>query len=119
MNPADSRAYDIAIECAALCMIALWSQQSDEFREHLRDSLRDALYLCGVFGEDAQSIDKFEARNVLTDVVTRSMMIFSDELAPLLTVNDSSETATNAELALSECLRAVLARIDEMCLSEQ
>jgi hypothetical protein len=118
MDHADSRAYDAAIECAALCMIALGSPDSGRFREHMREALREALHMRGALHENEQWIDKFQARNVLNDVVTRVMTIFSGELAPLVTAQGSPGTGDDAELALSESLRAVLTRIDEMCLSE-
>jgi hypothetical protein len=117
MHPFDRPAYDAAVECAALCMIALGSPAGDVFRQHMREALREALYLRGALHESEQLVDTFAARNVLNDVVTRVMSIFSRELAPILGARPMSEGADDAELALSECLRAVLIRIDEMCLT--
>ena len=117
-HTADSRAYDVAIECAALCMIALGSPGSDEFRQHMREALFEALHLRGALHDSEQFVDKFEARNVLSDVVTRAIAIFSGDLMPRISVNISPEIDINAELALCDSLRAVLTRIDEMCLSE-
>ena len=119
----DRRAYDVAIECAALCMIAIGSPgsgspSSDEFRMHMREALCEALHLRGALHDREQFVDKFEARNVLSDVVTRALAIFSGDLMPRIGVNISPETSINAELALCDSLRAVLTRIDEMCLSE-
>lgn len=118
MAPIDRRAYGAAIECAALCMIALGSPDSDEFRQHMREALREALYIRGACDESERLVDTFEARNVLNDVVARVMTIFSCELVPRLGADISAELSTNAEMALSESLRAVLTRIDEMCLAE-
>ncbi len=115
---ADSHAYDVAIECAALCMIALGSSDSEEFREHMRDAFREALYLRGALLDGEQFVDKFEARNVLSDVVTRAIAIFSGNFMPLEDINISPEIGSSAEMALYDSLRAVLTRIDEMCLSE-
>ena len=115
---ANAYAYDVAIECAALSMIALGSARSGEFHDHMRDALREALYLRGAYCDREQSVNKFEARKVLHDVVTRVMIIFSGELLPQLGINSSLEINDSAELALSDSLQAVLARIDEMCLSE-
>jgi hypothetical protein len=118
MDPADSHAYDAAVECAALCMIALGSPAGDVFRQHMREALREALYLRGALYENERLVDGFAARNVLNEVVARVMSIFSHELAPILGADATPENGDDAELALSECLRAVLIRIDEMCLSE-
>jgi hypothetical protein len=112
------RAYDAAIDCAALCMIALGSPDRDEFRYHMREALREALQLRGGFHDNEQSIDEFEARNVLNDVVTRVMTIVASKWAPLLGTVSPAEIGDCPELGLSESLRAVLTRIDEMCLSE-
>jgi hypothetical protein len=114
----DSHAYDVAIECAALSMIALGSASTEQFHNHMRDALREALYLRGAFYDCEQLVNRFEARKVLNDVVTRVMKIFSDELVPELSVSLLPEVDENAEMALSDSLRAVLTRIDEMCLSE-
>ena len=114
---ADSHAYDVAIECAALCMIALGSSDSDEFRRHMRDAFREALYLRGILLDSEQFVDKFEARNVLRDVVTRAIAFFSGDPRPLVDINISPEIGNSAEMALYDSLRAVLTRIDEMCLS--
>ena len=101
----DRRAYDVAIECAALCMIAIGSPgsgspSSDEFRMHMREALCEALHLRGALHDREQFVDKFEARNVLSDVVTRALAIFCGDLMPRIGVNISPETSINAELAL-------------------
>jgi hypothetical protein len=114
----NSHAYDVAIECAALSMIALGSASTERFHNHMRDALREALYLRGALHDHDQLVNKFEARKLLNDVVARVMKIFSDELVPELNVNFLPEIDENAEMALSGSLRAVLTQIDEMCLSE-
>jgi hypothetical protein len=75
-NPAaDNPAYDAAIECAALCMIAIKSAGNDSFRRHLREALREALYLRGGFHESKPLVHDNEVRNVLSDVVTRTISL--------------------------------------------
>jgi hypothetical protein len=113
----DSHAYDVAIECAALCMIALGSSDSEEFREQMRDAFREALYLRGALLDSERFVDKFEARNVLSQVVTRAIAIMSGDSMPIVDINISPEIGNSAELALYDSLHAVLTRIDEMCLS--
>ncbi|MGC1444409.1 MAG: hypothetical protein WA837_03000 [Xanthobacteraceae bacterium] len=72
---ADSRAYNAAIECAALCMMAINSGGNDPFRQNLREALREALFLrCG-FHESNPFVDNSEVRNVLSDVVARTMSL--------------------------------------------
>jgi hypothetical protein len=69
---ADSPAYDAAIECAALCMIAINSGGNEPFRQNLREALREALHLrCG-FHESKPFVDNSEVHNVLSDVVART-----------------------------------------------
>lgn len=72
-NPAkESPAYYAAVECAALCMIAIKSAGNDAFRRGLREALREALYLRGGFHESKPLVHDQEVRNVLSDVVTRT-----------------------------------------------
>jgi hypothetical protein len=72
---ADSAAYNAAIECAALCMIAINSGGNEPFRQNLREALREALYLrCG-FHESEPFVDNSEVRNVLSDVVARTISL--------------------------------------------
>ena len=80
---ADSRAYNAAIECAALCMMAINSGGNDPFRQNLREALREALFLrCG-FHESKPFVDNSEVRNVLSDVVARTMSLSQQfEAAP-------------------------------------
>ena len=90
---ADSRAYNAAIECAALCMMAINSGGNDPFRQNLREALREALFLrCG-FHESKPFVDNSEVRNVLSDVVARTTSLSQQfEAAP--ECND--ETASDA-----------------------
>lgn len=118
MDLADSRAYDAAIECAALCMIALGSPGNDEFRQHMREALSEALHLRGAFDDSERLVDKFEVRNVLKDILTDAMTIFSGELTPCLSTNISAEIGKNADMTFGEGLRAALTRIEEMYPSE-
>jgi hypothetical protein len=119
LGPIDSRAYESAIECAALCMIALGSANGGEFREQMREAFREALALRGALHDAEVLVNKFEARNVLNDIVTRVMMTCSGELVPTVSMKHQLQIGENAELALSQSLHAVLAKMDEMCLSGQ
>ena len=69
---ADSPAYDAAIECAALCMIAINSGGNEPFRQNLREALREALHLRYGFHESEPFVGDSEVRNVLSDVVART-----------------------------------------------
>ncbi len=71
----DRRAYSAAIECAALCVIAINSAGSGSFRQNLREALREALHLrCG-FHESNPVADDSDVRNVLSDVVARTISL--------------------------------------------
>jgi hypothetical protein len=70
-DPGDNPAYYVAIECAALCMIAINSGGNSVFRSNLREALREALYLRGGLHETRSLVDD-EVRNVLSDVVART-----------------------------------------------
>jgi hypothetical protein len=72
---ADSRAYHAAIECAALCTIAINSGGGGSFRQNLREALREALYLRGGFHGSKAFVDDGEVRNVLSDVATRTISL--------------------------------------------
>jgi hypothetical protein len=72
----DSRAYTAAIECAALCVIAINSVGSGSFRQNLREALREALHLrCGFHEKNMPAVDDSEVRNVLSDVVARTLSL--------------------------------------------
>jgi hypothetical protein len=76
----NSTAYNVVIECAALCLIALEYPKGDQFREHLREVLREALYLRGALKDDEPVVDNVEARNVVEDVAARASAISSDAM---------------------------------------
>ena len=59
---------------------------------HMREALCEALHLRGALHDREQFVDKFEARNVLSDVVTRALAIFCGDLMPRIGVNISPET---------------------------
>jgi hypothetical protein len=79
----DSTGYDVAIECAALCLIALESPKGEQFRQHMREVLREALHLRGALNDNEPFIDGFEARKVVKDVAARASAISSDPVPPL------------------------------------
>jgi hypothetical protein len=79
----DSIAYNVAIECAALCLIALEYPKGDQFRQHLREVLREALYLRGALNDNEAFVDRLEARKVVEDVAARASAFSSDPLPPL------------------------------------
>ena len=114
--PAGSSAYDVIIECAALSVISVGTVGTDEFSQHLRETLREALHFYGAFNDGEYPVNKLEVRRVFYDVVTRVLIIFSQELTPRFSVDP--EVDAEAEIALCNSLRATLARVDEICLSE-
>lgn len=71
----DSSAYNVAIECAALCLIALELPKAGQFRQHLREVLREALYLRGALNDNEPFVDKSAARKVVEDVAARATAI--------------------------------------------
>jgi hypothetical protein len=71
----DSTAYNVAIECAALCLIALEYPRGDQFRQHLREVLREALYLRGALNDNEAFVDRLVARKVVEDVAARASAV--------------------------------------------
>lgn len=115
MKPAESRAYDAAVECAALCMIALRSVDGGAFRLHMRDALREALHLRAQHDTGPQ-VDASAARKVRDDVVTRVAAICARDCTPIS--NAAGEPAMNkhAEQLLREYLDAVAMPSDGICV---
>lgn len=83
----DSTAYNVAIDCAALCLIALEYPKGDQFRQQLREVLREALYLRGALNDNEAFVDRLEARKVVEDVAARASAISSDRMPPMVVLD--------------------------------
>jgi hypothetical protein len=118
MNLAQRRAYDAAVECAALCMIALASVDGDSFRLHMRDALREALHLRGAVHADARRADAAAAHKVREDVVARLAAICARDCTPVSNADGAVQIDKHADRLLHECLHALLMPVGGLCLSE-
>jgi hypothetical protein len=97
---ADNHAYNAAIECAALCLFALESPTREPFRQHMREMLRQALYLRGAFPDGEPFVDGLAAREVLNDVVAcASGLLSGDLLSPANVLGRDADVAWRASSA--------------------